>query len=311
MDLDARVLVLGQCSWVAGALARRLSAAGFSAVRLVSPRELVLARQAAVEAFLLQERPQYVFLAGSRQTAGSDPSGPRHPLRESLAAQANVIHAAWRAGVEKFCLVASPALYPATALPPPSSGSLLTTLLGPEDDGSSIAHLAGLRFCQVYRRQYRFDAISLVPAELYGPGDRLLGDEPFLPALIHRMHRASRVRPPELVLDAVPPRELLHVDDLGDAALFAMRNYSDEVPLNVGGEAIGIFDLAGMVASAVGYAGRVSVQGVLSAAPAGPAGVRRLNTMGWSPCMSLQQGVAQACAWHLRGVGTGEGTLLA
>ncbi|MCX7515320.1 NAD-dependent epimerase/dehydratase family protein [Frateuria hangzhouensis] len=299
MDLDARVLVVGQCGWVGSAVARRLWAAGFNDVRLIEPRELDLTRQGAVEAFFLKERPQYVFLVGARGAAEGDGGRLGDPLRESLAVQANVIHAAWRAAVQKFCFIVSSGMYPAQPLPPMRGGALLTTALEPDHEGPAIAQLAGLRLCQVYRRQYRFDAISLVPAELYGPGDRLVGDKPFLPALIRRMHRASRVRAPEVVLDAVPPREFLQVDDLADAALFAMCRYSDDIPMNVGAEAIGIYDLGEMVAGAVGYGGRIAVQGVLSAPPGSSADVLQLSALGWTPCMPLRLGVAQTCAWFL------------
>lgn len=301
MDLDARILVTGQCGWVGSAVVRRLWAAGYSNIRFLAPGEADLTRAAPVQAMLFRERPEYVWLTAPREGAGG--ARPAEAVRESLAVQANVIHAAWRAEVRKLCFLASSGVYPARALPPLQDGSLLSTAVGPGQDASVLAQIAGIRMCQVYRRQYRFDAVSAVPAELYGPGDSAGAQAGVLPALVRRLYEAQAAGAAELAISAVPAREWLQVDDFADAALFLMQRYSSELPVNVGGEAMAFADLARLAAETVGYRGRLLFGGRTAA----PGQVMRdgawLNTMGWSPYMPLRDGVEQMCAWYLQGVG--------
>jgi GDP-L-fucose synthase len=299
MDLDARILVAGQCGWVGHAVVRRLWAAGYANVRLLAPGEVDLARQAAVEAFVFRERPQYVVLTAARDGAGS--TRPDQAIRESLAVQANVIHAAWRADVRKLCFLASSSIYPARALPPLHDGALLSAAIGPGEDGAALAQIAGIRMCQVYRRQYRFDAIGVVPAELYDPGDGPAAQAGVLPALVRRLYEAQAAGACELVVDAAPAQDWLQVDDFADAALVLMRRYSSDLPVNVGGgETVAFAELVRMVAEAVGYRGRLLFGRAVAPARAMPEGVW-LNTMGWAPYMPLRDGVEQMCAWHLQG----------
>ncbi|UGB38282.1 NAD-dependent epimerase/dehydratase family protein [Frateuria soli] len=298
MDLDARILITGQCGWVAGAVARRLGAAGFSHVRVVLPGEVGLTRAAAVERVLFQERPEYVFLTTGRGEAGSDQA-----VRESMAVQANVIHAAWRADVRKLCFLASSRIFPAGALPPLREGALLTAVVEPGEGSEALAQMAGIRMCQVYRRQYRFDAISMVPDELYGPGDGEGARAGVVAALVQRLYRARRVGAPQVSVESHPARAWLHVDDFADAALFLMRRDGGEMPINVdGGEAPAFADLARMVAEVVGYAGRLVFDASAAQPPRTVAEGLRLNNMGWAPCMPLRQGVEQVFAWSRRGV---------
>lgn len=301
MDLDARILVTGQCGWVGSALVRRLWAAGYSRIRFLAPGELDLARQASVEALMFRERPEYVLLTAAREGMAGGRSG--EAVRESLAVQANVIHAAWRADVRKLCFLASSSIYPAGALPPLRNGALLSAAVEPGEDGDVLAQIAGIRMCQVYRRQYRFDAVSAVPAELYGPGDSVGAQAGILPALVRRLYEAQAAGAPELVVATAPVREWLQVDDFADAALFLMRRYSGDVPVNVGSsEATAFVDLARMAAEAVGYRGRLLFGGRPAKAERRSGGVW-LNAMGWAPYMPLREGVEQMCAWYLQGVG--------
>jgi GDP-L-fucose synthase len=249
---------------------------------------------------MCRERPQYVFLTASQE--GVIAARPDDAIRESLAIQANAIHAAWRADVRKLCFMASSSLYPFDGLPPLREGALLSSAIGPGQDGDVLAQLAGVRMCQVYRRQYRFDAVSVVPAQLYGPG-RGVGAAGAMSALVRSVYEAQMRDASELAVDAVPARAWLHVDDFADAALFVMRRYSSEVPVNVDGEdEMAFADLARLVADAAGYRGRLVHR------PCGPGPARapdglRLGPMGWAPCMSLRDGVEQMCAWYLQGAG--------
>jgi GDP-L-fucose synthase len=301
MDLDARILVTGQCGWVGNAVVRRLWAAGYSSIRFLAPGEVDLARAASVEALLFRERPEYVWLTAARE--GADGSRSGEAVRESLAVQANVIHAAWRTDVRKLCFLASSGVYPTGPLPPLRDGALLSAAVEPGQDGEALARIAGIRMCQVYRRQYRFDAISAVPAGLYGPGDTPGAQAGVLPALVRRLYEAQAAGAPELAIGAVPARDWLQVDDFADAALFLMRHYSSEVPVNVGGgETMGFVDLVRMVAETVGYRGRLLFGRTATPERAMPDGAW-LNTMGWAPYMPLRDGVEQMCAWYLQGVG--------
>ncbi|HET6804769.1 MAG TPA: NAD-dependent epimerase/dehydratase family protein [Frateuria sp.] len=303
MDLDARILVTGQCGWVGGAVMRRLWAAGFDHIRWLGPDEVDLARAASVDAFFQRHRPDYVFLTAAREGAAGE-VGQGESTRRSLAVQANVIHAAWRSGVRKLCFLASSSIHPAGALPPLREGALLAAAIAPGQNGDVLAQLAGIRMCQAYRRQYRFDAIGVVPAELYGSGDGPGARAGALPALLRRLHEAQAEGLPELAVEAVPARAWLQVDDFADAALFLMRRYSSDVPVNVDGEEeVAFADLARIAAEAVGYRGRLVHPARTTPPPRPmPEGVR-LNGMGWAPCMPLREGIGQMCARFLQGAG--------
>lgn len=302
MNLDARILVAGQCGWVGGAVVRRLWAAGYDNIRFLGPDEVNLARPASVDAFFLRHRPEYVFLTAAREgLAGRSDQA----IRESMAVHANVIHAAWRGAVRKLCFIASSSIHPTGPLPPLREGALLSAAIQPGEDVDMLAQVAGTRMCQVYRRQYRFDAISVVPGELYGPGDSESARAGVLPALVRRLYEAQMVGASEVPVVAGPMRAWLQVDDLADAALFLMRQYSSDVPVNVdGGEPVAFVDLARLVAEVMGYRGRLVFAPASAGEPARamPEGLR-LNGMGWMPCMPLREGVEQMCAWYLQGMG--------
>lgn len=302
MDLDARILVTGQCGWVGGAVVRRLWAAGYDNIRFIGPDEVNLARPASVDAFFVRHRPEYVFLTAAREGLAGGRSD--EAIRESLAVQANVIHAAWRTDARKLCFLASSSIHPAAALPPLREGALLSAAIQPGENGEALAQIAGIRMCQAYRRQYRFDAIGVVPADLYGPGDSPGAQAGALPALVRRLHEARADGLSQLAIDGVPARPWLQVDDFADAALFLMRRYSSDVPVNVdGGEEMAFADVARVAAEAIGYQGRlVHRTRAIEPARAMPEGLR-LNGMGWAPCMPLRDGVQQMCAWHQQGAG--------
>lgn len=300
MDLDARVLVTGQCDWVGGAIVRRLTAAGFRDVRWFKCGERDLTRQATVEAMFFRERPQYVFLTAAREGAEGSRSGD--PLRESLAIQSNVIHAAWRADVRKLCFVASSSVYPAGALPPLRDGALLTTAQEPWQDASAVVQRAGVRMCQVYRKQYRFDAISLVPACLYGPGEPAGAEASAVSGLLRKLYDARLADLPQLVLQPASPQEWLQVDDLADGAVFLMHCYAGEAPVNIGpGEATTLPELAQLIAEIVDYRGHLIHTSAPVHPTSPPAEVTQLRDMGWEPCMPLRQGIEQAYAWWVQG----------
>ncbi len=311
MEHDARIYVAGHRGLVGSAIVRRLQQAGYSQLLVRTHAELDLTDPAAVDAFFDAERPDYVFLAAAK--VGGIHANARSPaefIRDNLAIQTSVIHAAWRHGVKKLQFLGSSCIYPRLAPQPIREDSLLTGPLEPSNEWYAIAKIAGIKTCQAYRRQYGFDAISLMPTNLYGPGDNFdLANSHVLPALIRKFHEARIADAPSVTVwgSGTPRREFLHVDDLADAALFLMRHYGDERIINVGvGEDIAIRELAELIGGIVGYSGAIVFD------PSQPDGtprklldVSRLHALGWKARIPLREGIAATYAWYLeqRGVG--------
>jgi GDP-L-fucose synthase len=305
MDGSAKIYVAGHRGLVGGAIVRRLQAEGATGLILRSHAELDLTDQQAVDAFFAAERPQYVFLAAARVGGiHANDAYPAEFIRENLAIQTNVIHSAWTHGVHKLCFLGSSCIYPRLAPQPMREEYLLTGPLEPTNEWYAIAKIAGIKQCQAYRRQYGFDAISLMPTNLYGPGDNFHPQNSHvLPALIRRFHEATQRGDADVVIwgTGTPRREFLHVDDLADATVFLMRGYSGEDFVNIGvGEDIGILELAGMVADATGFAGRIATD------PSKPDGtprklldVSRLHSLGWQASIPLVEGIEATYRWFL------------
>ncbi|HUW80517.1 MAG TPA: GDP-L-fucose synthase, partial [Acidocella sp.] len=230
MARDARIFVAGHRGLVGGAIVRRLLAEGFDNLLLTSHAELDLTDQAAVNAWFEHERPAFVFLAAAK--VGGIYANATYPadfIRDNLLIQNNVIDAAFRNGVRKLLFLGSSCIYPKMAPQPIREDYLLTGPLEPTNESYAVAKIAGIKLCQAYRRQYGFDAISLMPTNLYGPGDNFdLQTSHVLPALIRKFHEAQTVQAPEVIVwgSGTPRREFLHVDDLADAATFLMQHYS-------------------------------------------------------------------------------------
>jgi GDP-L-fucose synthase len=302
MDTNARIYIAGHRGLVGGAIVRRLQAEGATNLVLRTHAELDLIDQHAVDAFFAREKPEYVFLAAAKVGGiHANNTFPAEFLRDNLAIQTNVIHSAWAHGVRKLCFLGSSCIYPKLAPQPLREESLLTGPLEPTNEWYAIAKIAGIKMCQAYRRQYGFDAISLMPTNLYGPGDNFdPQNSHVLPALIRKFHEAKRRDEREVVIwgTGTPRREFLHADDLADAAVFLMRRYNDEPFINVGvGEDLTIRELAGLVAEAVGYAGTIATD------PSKPDGtprkwmdVSRLHALGWRHRIGLRDGIAETYA---------------
>ena len=290
---------------VGSAIVRRLQADGATDLLLRSRAELDLTDQAAVEAFFAASKPEYVFLAAAKVGGiHANDAYPAEFIRDNLAIQTNVIHSAWKHGARKLCFLGSSCIYPKLAPQPLREEYLLTGPLEPTNEWYAVAKIAGIKMCQAYRRQYRFDAISLMPTNLYGPGDNFHPETSHvLPAFIRRFHEAKARGDASVAIwgTGTPRREFLHVDDLADAAVFLMRNYSDEQFLNVGtGTDLPIIELARLVAEVVGYRGEIRTD------PDKPDGtprklldVGRLTAMGWQARIGLREGVASAYAWYV------------
>jgi len=301
--IDSPIYVAGHNGLVGSAIVRRLRAEGASNLLLRSSKELDLRRQAEVERFFGERRPQYVFLAAAKVGGiEANRSRPAQFIRDNLQIQTNVIDAAYRNGTRKLLFLGSSCIYPRLAPQPMPEDSLLTGPLEPTNQWYAIAKIAGLKMCQAYRREFQFDAISAMPTNLYGPGDNFdLLESHVLPALIRKCHEAKLRHADALEVwgTGTPRREFLHVDDLADACVFLMRQYSDEPPINVGwGEDISIGELARLVADTVGFNGELRFD------PSKPDGTprklldtSRLTALGWQPKIHLKAGLASTYEW--------------
>lgn len=305
MNKDAKIYVAGHRGLVGSALTRRLQQDGFSDVLTRSSPDLDLRDQQAVNAFFAKERPGYVFLAAAK--VGGIHANNTYPadfLRDNLQIQTNVIDAAYRHGTRKLMFLGSSCIYPKCAPQPISEESLLTGALEPTNEWYAIAKIAGLKMCQAYRRQYGFNAISVMPTNLYGPGDNFnLETSHVLPALIRKFHEAKTGGAGYVTVwgTGTPRREFLHADDFAAAALFLMDRYEDESLINVGcGEDLSIGDLAEVIKEVVGFSGEIRFDGSKpDGTPRKLLNVRKLYELGWRPRIPLKDGIAHSYQWFL------------
>jgi GDP-L-fucose synthase len=299
----SRIYVAGHQGLVGSAVLRALKARGCEQLIQRTRGELDLTDQSAVRQFFILERPQAVIMAAAR--VGGILANSSHPagfLRDNLLIQDNVIDAAHRSGVEKLVFLGSSCIYPKLAPQPIKEDYLLTGPLEPTNEWYAIAKIAGIKLCQAFRREYGFNAISLMPTNLYGPGDNFdLQSSHVLPALIRRFHEAKVHDHPAVTVwgTGTPRREFLHVDDLADAVLYLLQNYDSEPIVNVGwGEDLTIRELADLVKGAIGYQGGVVFD------PSKPDGtprklldVSRITGLGWRPRISLKAGIESTYSW--------------
>lgn len=296
-----RIFVAGHRGMVGAALMRRLTA--YDATLLAVPREEVDLRcQAAVEDWMARERPHVVFLAAAR--VGGIAANSRYPadfIYDNLMIEANVIHAAHRAGVERLVLLGSTCIYPKLAPQPIPEDALLTGPLEPTNEWYAIAKIAGIKLVQAYRRQHGRDFIAAQPTNLYGPGDNYDPETSHvLPALLRKAHEAKAAGARRMTVwgSGRPLREFLHVDDLADAVVFLAERYSGEAPVNIGsGEEVSIRALAELVCETVGYGGELVFDASRpDGTPRKLADVSRLSALGWSRARSLRDGLEQTYA---------------
>ena len=301
---SSRIYVAGHRGLAGSAIVRELERRGCGDL-VVAPRaQLDLRDQSAVERFMEKTRPEFVFLAAAK-VGGilANSTSPAEFLYDNLAIQTNVIHAAWRRGVRKFVFLGSSCIYPKLAPQPIKEESLLTGPLEPTNEAYAIAKIAGLKLCAAYRAQYGFDAISLMPTNLYGPGDNFdLETSHVLPALIRRFHEAKTAAAPAVTLwgSGTPRREFLHADDLAAAACFALENYEGSGPLNVGvGADVTIAELASIVARVTGYGGAIRFDfSKPDGTPRKLLDVSRLQALGWKARIGLEEGIASTYTWY-------------
>lgn len=307
MHPDSRIYVAGHRGLAGSAIVRQLQQLGHHHLILATSAQLDLRDRPAVERFFAARQPEYVFLAAAK-VGGilANSQQPAEFLYDNLAIQTNVIHTAWQQRVRKLLFLGSSCIYPKFAPQPMREDCLLTGALEPTNEPYAIAKIAGIKMAQAYRTQYGFNAISLMPTNLYGTNDNFdLQTSHVLPALLRRFHEARVASLPEIAIwgTGTPRREFLHVDDLASAACFCMHRYDQPEPLNVGvGEDLTIAELAALIAKVTGYTGRIAFD------PTKPDGtprklldVTRLTNLGWRAQIPLEAGIAatyQAVAGH-------------
>lgn len=305
MDKQAKIFVAGHRGLVGGAITRAVQAQGYTNLVLRTHHELDLLNQAAVTDFFESEKPEYVFLAAAR--VGGIYANNNYPadfIYENLQIQNNIIHSAYRHCVKKLLLLGSSCIYPKLCPQPMKEEYLLTGLLEPTNEPYAIAKIAGIKLCQGFNRQYGTNFISVMPTNLYGPGDNFdLERSHVLPALIRKCYEARERHQPAVSVwgTGTPKRELLYVEDLADAVVFLMNTYNDSDIINIGvGEDTTIGDLALLVKNVVGYKGDIVYD------PAKPDGtpqklldVSKIHALGWRAQTTLEEGIQKTLEWYI------------
>lgn len=300
MNKDSKIYIAGHRGMVGSAIIRHLSNEGYTNLVLRTSKELDLRNQEAVFAFFANTQPNYVFLAAAKVGGIVANNTYRADfIYENLTIQNNIIHAAYLQGVKKLMFLGSSCIYPKMAQQPLKEDALLTGLLEPTNEPYAIAKIAGIKMCEAYRAQYGCDFISVMPTNLYGPNDNYdLQNSHVLPAMIRKFHEAKVKQDKAVYLwgSGSPMREFLYADDLADACIFLMQNYSEAGFVNIGtGTDVTIKALAEMVKKIVGFDGELVWD---SSKPDGTPrklmDVSKLHGLGWQHQIELEQGIALA-----------------
>jgi GDP-L-fucose synthase len=306
-DHSARIFVAGHRGLVGGAVIRALESRGYTNLILRASRELDLRSQAAVDAFFAAERPDYVFLAAAKVGGiHANDTWPADFIYDNLAIETNVIHAAHQTGVQRLLFLGSTCIYPRLAPQPLREDYLLTGPLEPTNEWYAVAKIAGIKLCQAYRRQHGRTFFSVMPTNLYGPGDNFdLTTSHVLPALIRKFHEAKQAGAPTVTIwgSGTPRREFLHVDDCAEACLFLMALDDPPDLANIGvGEDTTIRELAELVGRVAGYQGQLVFDSTKpDGAPRKLVDTTRINNLGWRPNIRLEDGIRSTYEWY-RGI---------
>jgi len=312
IDRSAPVFIAGHRGLVGSAILRRLEKEGFTNLLTATREELDLRRQSSVDEWFNEHQPQYVFLvAGTVGGIGANSTRPADFIYDNLMIHGTVVHASHQMRVEKLLYLGSSCIYPRLANQPMKENELLSGQLEPTNEGYAIAKIAGIKLCESYRRQHGCDFISAMPTNLYGPGDNFdLDDSHVLPALIRRFHEAkiSDQKEVEIWGTGSAYREFLHVDDLADACLFLMDNYSESEHINVGtGKDSSIADLAERIRDLVHPEATISFDASKpDGMPRKVLDVSKLKNLGWESKIPLNEGLASTYDWYLSAIETGQ-----
>lgn len=308
MEKDSKIYVAGHAGMVGSALVRVLKNQGFTNIIGKTRKELDLTRQADVELFFEREKPDYVFLAAARVGGiGANIKAPAEFLMDNLQIQCNILTSAFKNKVKKLMFFGSSCIYPCKAPQPITEDMLLTGQLEPTNEGYALAKIAGLKACRYYKDEYGADFISVMPCNLYGYNDNFdISKSHIVPAMIRKFHSAKVNGLDKVIIwgTGTVYRELLFVDDMADACLFLMENYSEADFLNIGyGEDFTVLQIAEKIKNIVGFEGEIVTD------PSKPEGMFRkivdsskLNALGWNPKKTLEEGLRLTYQWFLENV---------
>tara|TARA_Y100001972_G_scaffold722_1_gene886 strand:- start:92 stop:1018 length:927 start_codon:yes stop_codon:yes gene_type:complete len=303
MDSNSKVFVAGHKGLVGSAIVRNLKSKGFTNILTVDKEQLDLTRTLEVKMFFNMEEPDYVFLAAAKVGGiGANSKYPAEFIHDNLMIQTNVIDSAYRCGVKKLLFLGSSCIYPKFSKMPITENQLLEGQLEGSNDAYAIAKIAGIKMCQAYRKQYDFNAISVMPTNLYGPNDNFdLENSHVLPALIRKFYEAAMLRHGKVTLwgDGSAMREFLHVDDLAEALINCMDKYDSDDIINIGtGEDVTIKELAEMVAEVIDF--RRTIEWDTSkpnGTPRKVLNVDKIKSLGWEPKIGLKDGILSTYKW--------------
>ncbi|MBF0358836.1 MAG: NAD-dependent epimerase/dehydratase family protein [Magnetococcales bacterium] len=305
MNKNDSIFIAGHKGLVGSAIVRCLQQHGFTNLLTQTRSQLDLTDQTAVYNFFNSHRPQYIFQAAGRVGGiHANDTYPAEFIRENLLIQTNIVDAAWRSKAKKLLFLGSSCIYPKFAPQPLEESCLLTGPLEPSNEWYAIAKISGIKMCQAYRKQYGFNAINVMPTNLYGPEDNFHSENAhILPALLRRFHEAKMNNDSKVAVwgTGSPKREFLHVDDLADACLFLMEKYDQGEVINVGvGKDITISELATLVKEVVGYQGELHYDhSKPDGTPRKLLDVSKIEALGWHAKTTLKDGVKEVYRWFL------------
>jgi len=304
MDSNSKIFVAGHKGLVGSAIVRNLKSKGFTNIITVDKEQLDLRRTLEVNMFFNMEEPDYVFLAAAKVGGiGANSKYPAEFIHDNLMIQTNVIDSAYRCGVKKLIFLGSSCIYPKFPKMPITEDQLLEGQLEGSNDAYAIAKIAGIKMCQAYRKQYNFNAISVMPTNLYGPNDNFdLENSHVLPALIRKFFEAAMLRHGKVTLwgDGSAMREFLHVDDLAEALINCMDKYDSDDIINIGtGKDVTIKELSEIIAKVVDF--RRTIEWDTSkpnGTPRKVLNVDKIKSLGWEPKISLKDGIKSTYDWY-------------
>ena len=305
MDSNSRVLVCGANGMVGSAIVRNLEDKGYGNIIKGTRKSVDFTDQEITDAYIKSTRPDYVFVAAAK--VGGIMANNNYKadfLTENLRIQTNIIDSAYRWGVKKLLFLGSSCIYPKFATQPITEDQLMTGALEPTNDGYALAKIVGVKMCEAYRQQYGFNAISLMPTNLYGPNDNFdIETGHVLPAMISRFHSAmnhSEYYELRLWGDGSAMREFLHVDDLAEACYICMQNYDDAEHINVGtGKDVTIKELSKIISNIIGYDRDIVWDTTKpNGTPRKVLNVDKIKSLGWEPKISLLDGIKQTYEWY-------------
>ena len=305
MNPNSKVFVAGHKGLVGSAIVRNLKQRGYNNISSSPSDHWDLRKRDDVDRFFRINNPEYVFLAAAKVGGiHANSTYPAEFIYDNLMIQNNVIDAAYHNGVKKLMVLGSSCIYPRLAKQPMKEEELLTSELEPTNDAYAVAKIAGLRMARAYRQQYGFNAISLMPTNLYGPGDNFHPENSHvMPALIRRFHEAEKSDAPKVTCwgNGSAMREFLHVDDLAEACYVCMQDYDEDYHINVGtGEDVTIKELTETIVDVVGYAGEVEWDtSKPNGTPRKLLNVDKIHKLGWKHKIGLREGIVSTYRWYM------------